>query len=100
MNWFERKQYRTGAHKNGFTIDTFSFLFSYYAVPVAIGILSLIVLLHPSGPAETASGTPLSMRILIDPNSQHSVPDAAAALPAPPPHRPYHPPFLEPPTHS
>ena len=80
MNWFEPKKYRTGALKKGFTIDTFSFLFSYYAVPVAIGILSLIVLLHPVGPAETEHGTPISMRVLVDPDSLLSAADAAAAL--------------------
>lgn len=83
MKWFDRKQCRTRA-RAGFTIDTFSFLFSYYATPLAIGILSLIVLLHPGTPSGTESGRPLSMHILVDQKSQLDVASAVAALRAQP----------------
>jgi diguanylate cyclase (GGDEF)-like protein len=79
MEWFEGKRYRTGS-RSGLTIDEFSFLFSYYAVPVAIGILSLLVFLYSAGTPEVESSAPLSMRILSDPGGHLGVVSAAAAL--------------------
>ncbi|MFM0339053.1 putative bifunctional diguanylate cyclase/phosphodiesterase [Paraburkholderia fungorum] len=79
MEWFEGKRYRIWS-RSALTIDAFSLLFSYYAVPVAIGILSLFVLLYPAATPEPEGDIPLSMRILSDPGGHLDVESAAAAL--------------------
>ncbi|WP_370712305.1 EAL domain-containing protein [Paraburkholderia sp. IW21] len=83
MEWFEAKRYRTWS-RSGLTINAFSQLFSYYAVPVAIGILSLLVSLYPAAAPEPESGTPLWMHVLSDPDGHLGVDGAAAALPSQP----------------
>ncbi len=72
-------QYRKGS-RSGLMIDSFSLLFSYYAVPIAIGILSVLVLLCPGGTPELENGAPLSMRVLSDPTGHFDVRSAVAVL--------------------
>jgi diguanylate cyclase (GGDEF)-like protein len=81
MELFERKQYSTG-RRSALIIDWFSFFFSFYAVPVAIGILSVVVLLYPGGSRKIENGTPLSLRVLRDPTGRLDARGAAAVLPA------------------
>jgi diguanylate cyclase (GGDEF)-like protein len=83
MAWFEGMRYRTWS-RSGLSINAFSQLFSYYAVPVAIGILSLLVLLYPAATPEPETGTPLPLHVLSDPHGQLGVASAAAALRAQP----------------
>ncbi|MFL9906528.1 EAL domain-containing protein [Paraburkholderia sp. RL17-337-BIB-A] len=79
MEWFEGMRYRTWS-RSGLSINAFSQLFCYYAVPVAIGILSLLVSLYPAATPAPENGTPLAMRILSDPDGHLGVESAAAAL--------------------
>ncbi|WP_185732421.1 EAL domain-containing protein [Burkholderia sp. Bp8963] len=69
-----------GVDRTASTIETLSFLFSYYAVPVAIGMLSLLVLLNPGAPADVPVGTPVALRVLADPAGRLDASTAAAAL--------------------
>ncbi|MEA3087154.1 MAG: hypothetical protein QOC89_4851, partial [Paraburkholderia sp.] len=79
MEWFEGMRYRTWS-RSGLSINVFSQLFCYYAVPVAIGILSLLVSLYPAATPAPESGVPLAMRILSDPDGHLGVDTAALAL--------------------
>lgn len=61
-------------------IEMLSFLFSYYAVPVAIGMFSLLVLVNPGALADVPVGTPVALRVLADPAGHLDASTAAAAL--------------------
>ncbi|WP_175891608.1 EAL domain-containing protein [Burkholderia cepacia] len=69
-----------GIDRTTSTIEVLSFLFSYYAVPIAIGVLSLLVLVNPGAPADVPVGTPVALRVLADPAGRLEVSVAAAAL--------------------
>ncbi|MGI4813599.1 MAG: putative bifunctional diguanylate cyclase/phosphodiesterase [Janthinobacterium lividum] len=79
MKGFERDRYEAGS-RSGRAIDAFSLFFSYYAVPVAIGLLSLFALFYPGVAPIIKSGTPLSVRVLRDPADRLDAPAARAAL--------------------
>jgi diguanylate cyclase (GGDEF)-like protein len=83
MEWFEGARHRTWS-VSSLSIDAFSLVFSYYAVPVAIGILSLLVLLYPADAPEVETSVPLSMRVQSDPGGRLGVVSASAALQAQP----------------
>lgn len=65
---------------SGISIEAFSFLFSYYAVPLAIGILTVLVLLYPTNTSQVTPDVPLSIRVLSDPADHLDAAHAVAAL--------------------
>jgi diguanylate cyclase (GGDEF)-like protein len=77
-----KRPIRAGGHagRAGSAIDRLSFLFSYYAVPVAIGILSLFVLLKSNAPADAPTGTPIALRVVADSSGRLDAAAAAAVL--------------------
>jgi diguanylate cyclase (GGDEF)-like protein len=79
MRRIEQDRDRMGS-RSGRIIDAFSLLFSYYAVPVAIGILSLYALLYPSEAPEFNNGAPLSIRSVVDADNHLDAGSAMAAL--------------------
>ncbi len=62
------------------SIEAFSFLFSYYAVPLAIGILTVLVLLYPTSESHLAPDSPLPIRVVSDPSEHWDAARAAGAL--------------------
>src|SRR5882757_4586585 len=83
MEWFEGARHRTWS-RSSLSIHAFSLLFSYYAVPVAIGILSLLVFMYPADQHDVDTSVPLSMRVLSDLGGHLSKEGAVAALKAQP----------------
>ncbi|MGF6724607.1 diguanylate cyclase (GGDEF)-like protein [Paraburkholderia sp. GAS41] len=79
MEWFAGARHGTWI-RSRLSIHAFSLLFSYYAVPVAIGILSVLVWAYPADQPEVDTSVPLSMRVLSDPGGRMSTESAAAAL--------------------
>jgi diguanylate cyclase (GGDEF)-like protein len=55
-------------------------LFSYYAVPLAIAAVSILVLLFPVDAPQDESGMTLPVRVVSDPHAQLDVSQAVAAL--------------------
>lgn len=83
MKWFEGVRHRRTSWL-GSAIDTFSWSFSYYAVPIAIAALSVWVMFGSLGAPEIETGTPLMLRVLSDPSGRLDVAGAAAAIGAQP----------------
>jgi diguanylate cyclase (GGDEF)-like protein len=79
MAWFERQHYpdRTRANR---LLDAFFFLFSYYAAPVAIGVVSVLVLIFSTHDAQIVNSGPLPMRVLGDTDNRLSVAAGVASL--------------------
>lgn len=69
MKWFEGVRHRRTSWL-GSAIDTFSWSFSYYAVPIAIAALSVWVMFGSLGAPEIETGTPLMLRVLSDPSGR------------------------------
>ncbi|MGF6653140.1 diguanylate cyclase (GGDEF)-like protein [Paraburkholderia youngii] len=61
-------------------IDPFTFLFSYYAVPLAIAAVSILVLLFPVDAPHDESAVALPVRVISDPDARLDVTRAIAAL--------------------
>jgi diguanylate cyclase (GGDEF)-like protein len=83
MEWFETARYRTWI-LSSLSIDAISLLFSYYAVPFAIAILSVLVFVYPVSTPELETSMPLPMRVLKDPGGRLGVGEAIGALQAQP----------------
>ena len=79
MELFARRRYPERGVAN-LAIDAFSFFFSYYAVPIAIGIFSVIVLLLPDKAPEPRNSAPVWMQVLSDPDGHLDLADAVKAL--------------------
>ena len=84
MRWLKANRWftsRDGAGQTGSApIYSLSNFFSYFAIPVAIGILSVIVLLTPDIHRDTVGETPLALRVLPDPAGRLDAAGAASKL--------------------
>jgi diguanylate cyclase (GGDEF)-like protein len=79
MELFQIRRYPEGSLAN-LALDAFSLLFSYYAAPIAIGIVSVLVLLLPDRAPEIRNSAPLRMQVLSDTDRRLDVADAVKAL--------------------
>ena len=81
--WFEGAQSQSAGRFSGL-LHAFSSLFSYFAVPIAVAVLSLLIAVLPAGQVDPGLSIPLPMRVMTDPARHLDITSAAAALKAAP----------------
>ncbi len=79
MSWFAKYSRDTGNDSRS-GIDAFTFLFSYYLVPIAIAAISVLVAVLPEEIPSSQVATPLPMRVLGDSQARLDIATAADAL--------------------
>lgn len=79
MESFVRRRYPERSLAN-LAIDAFTFWFSYYAAPIAICLVSVLVLLLPDRALEIRNHAPLWMHVLSDTGGRLNALDAFKAL--------------------